>query len=203
VDSDNDNLVDWPYDPGCENPMDSDERNDPGMRITGSGGVDSDADGGGDSGGTDIGGNPIRNSTTGGYSRSALLERIRELQAILQSLIVQMATQPQQAVQVPPVSPSYGPTRTQTVAPTIPSSIKWESVPNNFSMNMTLGSTGAEVTLLQRFLINRGLLVVSSVGDLGVYGPMTRDAVARLQQFMGLPITGEFDSATRARVNQF
>lgn len=200
-DDDNDDLTDWPYDPGCDSPTDANEYNDPGTHFTGAGGIDDDG-----SGAPGVSPSPESGSSmisTGSYSRSALLERIRELQAILQSLIVQMATQPQQAVQTVPVSPSRGPTRVQTGVPEIPSSIKWDSTPNNFSMNMTLGSTGAEVTLLQRFLINRGLLVVSSVGDLGVYGPMTRDAVARLQQFMGLPITGEFDSATRARVNQF
>lgn len=62
------------------------------------------------------------------------------------------------------------------------------------------GDEGNEVTLLQNALRSRGF---SNQSVNGKYDLETENTVKRLQLLEGLPITGEFDGVTRARLDAF
>jgi hypothetical protein len=206
-DNDRDGMGDWPYDLGCESPMDTDERNSSGLDSGGFTGVDGDVPGPSD-GETDE--SPDPNTATYGSSgsRMALRRRVQELTALLNSLIAQRAANPVPVATSLPVSstpprPAVStPVIPSGTAPKVPSEAKWEPA-KLFSRDLDVGSTGSDVTSLQQFLVRRNLLVMTSSSAYGTYGPMTRDAVARFQYLSGVPVTGVFDAATRARINQF
>jgi peptidoglycan hydrolase-like protein with peptidoglycan-binding domain len=62
------------------------------------------------------------------------------------------------------------------------------------------GDSGQEVTFLQNALRSRGF---SNQSVNGQYDLETENTVKRLQLLEGLPITGEFDGVTRARLDDF
>jgi peptidoglycan hydrolase-like protein with peptidoglycan-binding domain len=67
-----------------------------------------------------------------------------------------------------------------------------------FTSNLTVGSTGAEVTALQNFLIGKGYNTLAT----GYFGPMTKAALAAYQTAKGItPAAGYFGPLTRASVN--
>jgi peptidoglycan hydrolase-like protein with peptidoglycan-binding domain len=67
-----------------------------------------------------------------------------------------------------------------------------------FTSNLTVGSTGAEVTALQNFLIGKGYKTLAT----GYFGPMTKAALAAYQTAKGItPAAGYFGPLTRASVN--
>jgi peptidoglycan hydrolase-like protein with peptidoglycan-binding domain len=67
-----------------------------------------------------------------------------------------------------------------------------------FTSNLTVGSTGAEVTALQNFLIGKGYNTLAT----GYFGPMTKAALAAYQTAKGItPAVGYFGPLTRASVN--
>lgn len=64
--------------------------------------------------------------------------------------------------------------------------------------DMTIGSTGSGVVVLQGLLAEQGYLTVPMGVPLGYYGSLTRDAVARYQASRGVsPTAGYFGPATR------
>lgn len=68
-----------------------------------------------------------------------------------------------------------------------------------FNRNLTIGHTGAEVTNLQNFLIDRGYNIPA--GATGYFGGQTRQAVARFQADQGIgPAVGYFGPLTRGRI---
>lgn len=68
-----------------------------------------------------------------------------------------------------------------------------------FTSNLTVGSTGAEVSALQNFLASKGFLTASARG---YFGALTKAAVAAYQTSKGIaPAAGYFGPATRAAVN--
>ena len=81
------------------------------------------------------------------------------------------------------------------------------SVSANFSRNLTIGSTGADVKALQIYLNTHGYAVASSgAGSLGNettrFGGLTRAALIKLQKAAGIkPAVGFFGAITRAYVN--
>lgn len=70
----------------------------------------------------------------------------------------------------------------------------------NFTQNLTLGSTGEEVTKLQEFLLAEGLLA-SDVTPTGYFGPLTEEAVKKFQQANGIEQAGVVGPKTRAALN--
>ncbi|MEK7465628.1 MAG: peptidoglycan-binding domain-containing protein [Patescibacteria group bacterium] len=66
-----------------------------------------------------------------------------------------------------------------------------------FSVNLTLGSKGADVTALQNVLISGGYLKISA--PTGYFGPMTKAALAAWQSANGItPAVGYFGPKSRA-----
>ncbi|HEY5221096.1 MAG TPA: peptidoglycan-binding protein [Candidatus Paceibacterota bacterium] len=75
------------------------------------------------------------------------------------------------------------------------------SMTYDFSSDLTVGSTGAQVTALQQFLINKGYLTAVSAPT-GYFGPLTASALAKFQAANGItPSVGYFGPKTRAFVN--
>lgn len=69
-----------------------------------------------------------------------------------------------------------------------------------FTMDLTLGSTGSEVTALQNFLIGKGHSIPA--GATGYFGAQTQAALAAFQAANGVsPAAGYFGPITRAKVN--
>lgn len=69
-----------------------------------------------------------------------------------------------------------------------------------FTMDLTLGSTGAEVTALQNWLISKGQSIPA--GATGYFGAQTQAALAAWQAANGIsPAAGYFGPITRAKVN--
>lgn len=70
----------------------------------------------------------------------------------------------------------------------------------NFTMNLTIGSRGADVTALQNFLIANGQSIPA--GATGYFGAQTKAALAAYQAANGIaPAVGYFGPITRAKVN--
>lgn len=69
-----------------------------------------------------------------------------------------------------------------------------------FTMDMTIGASGAEVTRLQNWLISKGYSIPA--GATGYFGAQTAAAVAKYQMAKGItPAAGYFGPMTRAAVN--
>jgi peptidoglycan hydrolase-like protein with peptidoglycan-binding domain len=70
----------------------------------------------------------------------------------------------------------------------------------NFTNDLTLGSTGTDVTELQKILVSAKLL--KSTLPLGYYGMYTALAVSAYQKAHGVAVSGMVDSATRVVLNE-
>lgn len=71
-----------------------------------------------------------------------------------------------------------------------------------FTSDLTLGSTGPEVSALQQWLVNRGYLVMPAGVAMGYFGPLTQSALAKYQAEAGIsPAAGYFGPITRAKIN--
>jgi peptidoglycan hydrolase-like protein with peptidoglycan-binding domain len=69
-----------------------------------------------------------------------------------------------------------------------------------FTRDLTIGSTGSDVTALQTWLIAKGFTI--SAGATGYFGTQTRAALAAYQAANGItPAAGYFGPITRAKVN--
>ncbi|HEV7121564.1 MAG TPA: peptidoglycan-binding protein, partial [Candidatus Paceibacterota bacterium] len=69
-----------------------------------------------------------------------------------------------------------------------------------FTMDLKVGSSGAQVTALQNWLISKGFTI--SAGATGFFGAQTKAALAAYQAANGIsPAAGYFGPVTRARVN--
>ncbi len=72
-----------------------------------------------------------------------------------------------------------------------------------WSVDLTLGATGADVTALQTALQSLGMFPISSVvKPTGYYGGITRSAVIVFQQSFALTATGICDAPTRGKLNE-
>ena len=71
-----------------------------------------------------------------------------------------------------------------------------------YNTDLTVGSTGADVTSLQQFLVGKGFLQMPAGVSYGYFGPLTKAAVASYQASVGItPAVGYFGPITRARIN--
>lgn len=68
----------------------------------------------------------------------------------------------------------------------------------NFTTNLTIGSTGADVNALQEMLIASGHLAIAA--PTGYFGEMTKAALAKWQAANGVPATGFFGPLTIAAI---
>lgn len=196
ADNDGDGLVDM-ADPGCDNSSDNDEFNSQSQSVECSDGVDNDGDNlidyPADQGCSSTSDNSEQNTSSGrgrggGIQGSmapdivTLLARIHELQATLAALQAKFAAH--SGTSSKPSLPSSGTTL--------------------FKRDLTIGSSGADVTALQQFLVRHGFLTMPAGSVYGTFGTRTLDAVARMQIYSGIsPANGYFGERTRARVNQF
>ncbi len=70
----------------------------------------------------------------------------------------------------------------------------------SFTQNLRLGSSGTQVSALQRFLVAKGFLTIPAGVNTGYFGGLTKAAVARYQASVGILNSGYFGPLTRARV---
>ncbi|MEK7135514.1 MAG: peptidoglycan-binding domain-containing protein, partial [Patescibacteria group bacterium] len=75
------------------------------------------------------------------------------------------------------------------------------SVGTTFTADLTVGSTGAQVSALQQVLVSNGYLVMPSGVAMGYFGSLTKSAVMKWQAAVGLPSTGFFGPMSRAKLN--
>jgi peptidoglycan hydrolase-like protein with peptidoglycan-binding domain len=72
----------------------------------------------------------------------------------------------------------------------------------NFTRDLTIGSTGADVVVLQDFLITKGHLVMPAGVSKGYFGSISAAALAKYQASVGIsPAAGYFGPITRAHFN--
>ena len=84
-------------------------------------------------------------------------------------------------------------------APVVPST---PSGSYTFTQNLTIGSTGADVTALQQILVSKGHLVMPTGVSTGYFGSLTKAAVIKLQTAEGIsPAAGYVGPITRAKLN--
>jgi len=75
-----------------------------------------------------------------------------------------------------------------------------QTVSTSFTMNLTIGSTGSQVTALQNWLISKGYSIPA--GATGYFGTQTQGALAAYQAANGIvPAVGYFGPITRAKIN--
>lgn len=72
---------------------------------------------------------------------------------------------------------------------------------HTFNVDLTVGSTGADVTALQQILVSKGFLTMPAGVAMGTFGPLTKSAVAAWQASVGLPSTGYVGPLSRAKLN--
>jgi hypothetical protein len=71
-----------------------------------------------------------------------------------------------------------------------------------FTSDLTVGSTGAQVTALQQWLAAKGFLTMPAGTAYGYFGNLTKMALAKYQASAGImPASGYFGPITRAKVN--
>lgn len=70
-----------------------------------------------------------------------------------------------------------------------------------FNNDLTIGSTGADVSALQTKLVEAGYLTMPSGTAMGYFGSLTAAAVKSWQASVGLPATGYFGPLSRAKLN--
>ena len=71
-----------------------------------------------------------------------------------------------------------------------------------FTKDLTVGSTGANVTALQTWLVSKGFLTMPAGVAMGYFGSVTKTALAKYQTSAGItPASGYFGPITRAKVN--
>lgn len=71
-----------------------------------------------------------------------------------------------------------------------------------FTQDLTIGSTGSEVSALQSFLVSKGHLTMPAGVAMGYFGPLTQSALAKYQAAAGIsPAAGYFGPITRANIN--
>ncbi len=71
----------------------------------------------------------------------------------------------------------------------------------NFTRDLTVGSTGTDVSALQQTLVSGGYLVMPAGASMGYFGSLTKAAVMKWQAAVGLPATGFFGPMSRAKLN--
>ncbi len=72
------------------------------------------------------------------------------------------------------------------------------AVGTSFDTNLTVGSRGSDVSALQNILISKGFLSASATG---YFGALTKAAVIKWQNSVGLPATGFVGPLSRAALN--
>lgn len=77
-----------------------------------------------------------------------------------------------------------------------------QSMTYAFNTNLTMGSRGADVVMLQSFLESKGLITIPAGVAKGYFGALTRSAVVAYQISKGItPAAGYFGPLTRASAN--
>ena len=71
----------------------------------------------------------------------------------------------------------------------------------SITSDLTIGSTGAQVSALQSALVSQGHLVMPSGVAMGYFGSLTKAAVQKWQAANGVPSTGYFGPLSRAKYN--
>ena len=96
-------------------------------------------------------------------------------------------------------SPVVQTVQTQSTQPAQPQGQVLGASAYNFTVNLRVGSKGADVTALQQSLIDGGYLSINA--PTGTYGPLTASAVKKYQAAKGIDQTGTVGPITRAALN--
>lgn len=75
------------------------------------------------------------------------------------------------------------------------------STGTQITSDLTVGSTGAQVSALQSSLVSQGHLVMPAGVAMGYFGSLTKAAVQKWQAANGVPPTGYFGPMSRAKYN--
>ncbi len=67
--------------------------------------------------------------------------------------------------------------------------------------DLTIGSHGAGVEMLQTMLIEKGFLNIPAGVSKGYFGPLTKEALKKYQASLGVKATGYYGPLTRAAVH--
>lgn len=95
------------------------------------------------------------------------------------------------------INDSSGELNSSTATPVAPSDT---SPAHTFLRDLTLGSVGTDVTVLQKWLLSKGYLIPS--GATGYFGTQTQEALAQYQRSIGItPVAGYFGPVTRMAVS--
>ncbi len=70
------------------------------------------------------------------------------------------------------------------------------------AVNLSLGASGNDVVVLQKFLQGKNFLKIPAGVKEGYFGALTKKAVVDFQKSVGLPATGYFGPLTRAVINK-
>ncbi len=77
------------------------------------------------------------------------------------------------------------------------------AVPANFARNLTVGSTGTDVTALQQVLVDQGYLKMPKGVAYGYFGQLTKEALAAWQKANNVtPSVGYFGPKSRAKITE-
>ena len=98
-------------------------------------------------------------------------------------------------------SPNFGDSGVFTISSSTP--INPPTPCYNFTLNLTVGSTGADVVALQKFLQSKGFWPVgnNSNDPSGYFGSLTKSALMAYQTSVGIPATGFAGPLTLAKLN--
>ena len=75
------------------------------------------------------------------------------------------------------------------------------STGTSITSDLTIGSSGAQVSALQSALVSQGHLVMPAGVAMGYFGSLTKAAVMKWQAANGVPATGYFGPISRAKFN--
>ncbi len=108
------------------------------------------------------------------------------------------------ATYCPPDAPISGEVSTALNAPAF-ANILANTDTTTFARDLTLGSNGVDVAIMQQLLIRRGGVAAAALaraGATGYFGPITQNALIEFQKSTGItPAVGYFGPKTRARIN--
>jgi hypothetical protein len=151
--------------------------------------------GGGGGGAASSGGTPISTTPSGGATSGVQSTALRGIETQLLNLLIQEL----KAVLLQAQTQGMVLTSAETA---FLNGSSMATTPSAITRNLTIGSRGSDVTMLQTFLISQAkgsaASALSAAGATGYFGQLTQSALAEYQKAVGVtPPQGYFGSITR------